>query len=167
MRALSKSKILAFRQCPRRVWLEVHRPELKADSAATEAIYTAGNRVGELARALYDANGDGTLIDRDMLGFPGVFDATAEALQRRRPVFEAAFTTGDALSLADVLLPVGKRDWRMVEVKSTTSVKDVHVEDAAVQAHIASRAGIRLARMSSSPGAMLKASRTRSLKLKA
>ena len=148
MRALSKSKILAFRQCPRRVWLEVHRPELKADSAATEAIYTAGNRVGELARALYDANGDGTLIDRDMLGFPGVFDATAEALQRRRPVFEAAFTTGDALSLADVLLPVGKRDWRMVEVKSTTSVKDVHVEDAAVQAHIASRAGIRLARMS-------------------
>ena len=33
----------------------------------------------------------------------------------------------------------------MVEVKSTTSVKDVHLEDAAVQAHVASRAGIRLA----------------------
>ena len=148
MRALSKSKILAYRQCPRRVWLEVHRPELKEDSQATQASYSAGTGVGELARTLYDRHGEGTLIDLDALGFPGVFDATAEALQRRRPVFEAAFTTGDALSLADVLLPVGNRDWRMVEVKSTTSVKDVHLEDAAVQAHVASRAGIRLAGVS-------------------
>ena len=148
MRALSKSKILAYRQCPRRVWLEVHRPELKLDSQATQAVYEVGTGVGELARTLYDRQCDGTLIDLDSLGFPGVFDATAEALQRRRPVFEAAFTTGDALSLADVLLPVGKRDWRMVEVKSTTSVKDVHLEDAAVQAHVASRAGIRLSGIS-------------------
>ncbi len=145
MRALSKSKILAFRQCPRRVWLEVHRPELKADSHVTQASYAAGTSVGELARGLYDHRGHGELIDLDALGFPAVFDATAAALQRRRPLFEAAFTTGDALALADILLPVGRREWRMVEVKSTTSVKDVHLEDAAVQAHIATRAGIRLA----------------------
>ena len=29
MRTLSKSKLLAFRQCPKRLWLEVHRPELR------------------------------------------------------------------------------------------------------------------------------------------
>ena len=145
MRALSKSKILAFRQCPRRVWLEVHRPDLKEDSQATQASYTAGTSVGELARSLYDHRAQGELIDLDALGFPAVYDATAEALQRRRPVFEAAFTTGDALALADILLPVGRREWRMVEVKSTTSVKDVHLEDAAIQAHVASRAGIALA----------------------
>jgi len=28
---LSKSKLLAFRQCPRRLWLEVHRPDLSYD----------------------------------------------------------------------------------------------------------------------------------------
>ncbi len=145
MRALSKSKILAFRQCPRRVWLEVHRPDLKVDSQATEARYEAGTKVGDVARVLYDQRRVGELIDLKALGFPAVYDATAEALRRRRPVFEAAFTTGDALALADILLPVGRREWRMVEVKSTTSVKDVHLEDAAIQAHVASRAGIALA----------------------
>ena len=29
MRTLSKSKLLAFRQCPKRLWLEVHQPQLQ------------------------------------------------------------------------------------------------------------------------------------------
>ena len=37
MRVLSKSKLLAFRQCPKRLWLEVHRPDLREDSSATQA----------------------------------------------------------------------------------------------------------------------------------
>lgn len=147
MRTLSKSKIMAFRQCPRRVWLEVHRPDLKEDSAATQASYNTGHTVGEIARRLYDRSGDGELIDIDTLGFPAVFDATAEALTRRRPIFEAAFTTGDALALADVLLPVGQRQWRMVEVKSSTSVKDAQREDLAIQTHIATKAGVKLESM--------------------
>lgn len=147
MRTLSKSKIMAFRQCPRRVWLEVHRPDLKADSAVTMASYETGYTVGDIARRLYDRNGDGELIDLDVLGFPAVFDATAEALTRRRPIFEAAFTTGDALALADVLLPVGQRQWRMVEVKSSTSVKDAQREDLAIQTHIANKAGVKLKAM--------------------
>jgi len=32
MRQLSKSKIIAYRQCPKRLWLELHRPELRDDS---------------------------------------------------------------------------------------------------------------------------------------
>ncbi|MDE2253046.1 MAG: DUF2779 domain-containing protein [Betaproteobacteria bacterium] len=147
MRTLSKSKIMAFRQCPRRVWLEVHRPDLKEDSAATQASYDTGHTVGDLARRLYDRGGDGELIDIDKLGFPAVFDATAEALASRHPIFEAAFTTGDALALADVLLPVGQRQWRMVEVKSSTSVKDAQREDLAIQAHIATKAGVNLKSM--------------------
>ena len=114
MRPLSKSKLIAFRQCPRRVWLEVHRPDLKADSAATQASYEIGYSVGDIARQIYDRDGKGELIDIDALGFPGVFNATAEALTRRNPVFEAAFTSGDALALADILLPAGQRKWRMV-----------------------------------------------------
>jgi hypothetical protein len=36
MRPLSKSKLMAFRQCPKRLWLEVHRPELREGPAATQ-----------------------------------------------------------------------------------------------------------------------------------
>lgn len=35
MRTLSKSKLLAFRQCPKRLWLEIHAPQLREDSGAT------------------------------------------------------------------------------------------------------------------------------------
>ena len=50
MRNLSKSKLIAFRQCPKRLWLEIHRPDLREDSAATQASFQVGNKVGDLAR---------------------------------------------------------------------------------------------------------------------
>jgi len=52
MRILSKSKLLAFRQCPKRLWLEIHRPELREDSAASQASFATGHLVGEIARRL-------------------------------------------------------------------------------------------------------------------
>ena len=50
MRNLSKSKLMAYRQCPKRLWLEIHHPELRADSAATEASFAIGHQVGDIAR---------------------------------------------------------------------------------------------------------------------
>jgi len=49
---LSKSKIIAGRQCPKRLWLEVHRRELGVYSAQTEAVFASGHRVGAVARSL-------------------------------------------------------------------------------------------------------------------
>lgn len=37
MRRLSKSKLIAFRQCPKRLWLELHKPELRDDSGSQAA----------------------------------------------------------------------------------------------------------------------------------
>lgn len=45
MRILSKSKLLAFRQCPKRLWLEIHHPELRTDSAATQVNFAVGHQV--------------------------------------------------------------------------------------------------------------------------
>ena len=42
MRPLSKSRLLAYRQCPKRLWLEVYRPECREDSAATQACFSVG-----------------------------------------------------------------------------------------------------------------------------
>jgi hypothetical protein len=47
MRHLSKSKLIAFRQCPKRLWLEVHRPELREDSSGAQAAFQVGYQVGE------------------------------------------------------------------------------------------------------------------------
>lgn len=147
MRSLSKSKVLSYRQCPKRLWLEVHRPKLRVDSAATEASFAVGNMVGDIARQLYDPEGSGELLDAQRDGFDYAFRRSAELLNSSQPIFEAGFSINGAMSLADVMLPVkqkGKRAWRMVEVKSSTEVKDYHRDDVAIQAYIASKAGVPL-----------------------
>ena len=140
MRLLSKSKLMAFRQCPKRLWLEVHHPELKQDSEAVQARFAVGDQVGEIARTTYDTKGNGRFIDIGELGYPTVFSATTEYMHDALPIFEAAFQCEGALALVDALLPTKKgrtSGWRMVEVKSSTSVKDVHRDDIAVQAYVA------------------------------
>ena len=148
MRFLSKSKLLAYRQCPKRLWLEVHRPELREDSAGTQARFQAGYQVGDIARRIYDPEGRGAVIDVEAEGFDGAFARTAELLiSSRQPVFEAGFEAGGALAFADVMLPEfdnGQLVWRMVEVKSSASVKDYHRDDIAVQAFVAQSAGVKL-----------------------
>lgn len=148
MRNLSKFKILSFRQCPKRLWLELHQPELRDDSAS-EASFAIGHQVGDIARQIYDPEGKGTLISVDELGFKGAFARTAELLaSSNEPVFEAAFSIPGGLALADVMLLAGNggngRSWRMVEVKSSTSVKDYHHDDIAFQAYLARRNGVDL-----------------------
>lgn len=148
MYTFSKSKVLAYRQCSKRLWLEVHRRDLREDSAATETSFRIGYSVGDLARRLYDPQAKGSLIDVQSEGFDGAFKRSLQLLETGQPIFEAGFSAGGAMAFADVMLPVrrqGKRAWRMVEVKSSTSVRDYHRDDVAVQAFVAKAAGVRLA----------------------
>ncbi len=147
IKLLSKSKLLSFRQCPKKLWLEIHRPDLAVTSAQTEASYAVGNAVGAVARRLYDPEGRGELVDVGRLGYETAFRRSRELLASGRPIFEAGFSTDGAMAFADVMLPGGKNGesaWRMVEVKSATSVKEYYRNDAAIQAFVARSAGVRL-----------------------
>jgi hypothetical protein len=145
MTALSKSRLLEFDQCPKRLWLQLHAPHLREDSTDTLASFKVGNTVGEVARRLYDPAGKGTMVTVEDGGYAAAFARTSALLSSARPIFEAGFTNGRATAFADVLLPVwraGQRAWRMVEVKSATELKDYYRTDAAIQAYIAACAGV-------------------------
>lgn len=147
MRRLSKSKLIAFRQCKRRLWLEVNRPELREDSDATKTKFNTGNMVGEIAQRLYDPDGRGETINAQVEGYESAYERTQALLEGNAPIFEAGFQIGGALAFADVMLPMGSADeisWRMIEVKSSTSVKEYHHDDIAIQAHIARKSGVNL-----------------------
>ena len=144
MRLLSKSKLLAFRQCPKRLWLEIHQPDACENSSATVATFAAGHQVGCIARQIYDPQHKGALIDPQAEGFDAAFARTQALLQTHQPIFEAGFRAQGALAFADVLLPVRRNGWRMVEVKSSTTVKDYHRDDAAVQSFLARACGVKL-----------------------
>ena len=143
MRTLSKSKLLAFRQCPKRLWLEIHAPQLREESGATLANYATGHQVGDVAQQIYDPQLRGQLINPQVEGFDEAFARTQALLRSSQPIFEAGFRAEGALAFADVLLPAGK-GWRMVEVKSSTSMKDYHRDDAAVQAFVARACSVPL-----------------------
>jgi hypothetical protein len=151
MRNLSKSKILAFRQCPKRLWLEIHKPELRDDSAS-EAVFQIGHQVGEAARRIYDPEGTGVTIDINKLGHgPALAQSAVLLSQGLTPIFEAGVCIEGSLAYADVMLPDpqdGAVAWKMIEVKSSGSVKDYQRDDIAVQAHIATSMGIRLSSIS-------------------
>ena len=138
---LSKSKLIAFRQCAKRFWLEVHRPELKVEDASAKGRFATGNRIGELAQAQYL---DGVLIAPDN-NLTSALNQTKALLEQspRKVLFEATFQAEGLLVRADLLIPA-ECGWQMVEVKSATQVKDYHLDDAAIQSWVASKAGLKL-----------------------
>jgi CRISPR/Cas system-associated exonuclease Cas4 (RecB family) len=147
MRSLSKSKLLAFRQCPKRLWLEVHRADLIEWSDQAQASFMVGHEVGEVARKLYDPKGKGVVFEPRVEGYDEVVIRTAALIDAQRPLFEAGFSAGGARAYVDVLLPLrrkGQKVWRMVEVKSSTEVKDTHKDDVAIQAYVARASGVKL-----------------------
>lgn len=136
--SLSKSKILLHRQCPKRLWLQVHKPELAEVDPAAEARFRDGNKVGDVARQLYPG---GDFIDT--LNRKEALSRTAMALETgNKPIFEAAFLHNDVLVRADLLVPE-ESGYRLVEVKSSTSVKNYHLEDITIQSWVMQHAGLK------------------------
>lgn len=134
---LSKSRILLHQQCPKRLWLKVHRPELEEIDDSNQARFATGTYVGELAQQLYP---EGALIDGDDLA-QALIDTQVILAGEKRPIFEATFQTDGLLIRADLLLPEND-GYRIVEVKSSTSVKDYYLADAAIQGWVAQQANL-------------------------
>ena len=144
MAGLSKSRIIAHLQCPKRLWLQINRPDLVVVEAAQQARMDAGNVVGDLARQLHP---DGILIDGEDLSQAVTDTATELAQPKKRPIFEATFKQEGVLVRNDLLLPV-KGGYHLAEVKSSTQVKAYHLNDVALQSQVTAQAGISLKKIS-------------------
>jgi len=129
---LSKSRVISAWQCQKKLYLEKNRPELAEVTARTESLFATGHQVGAIAQEIY-GNPDAVAIP-----FNRRMNLMVEQTKRlidaneRVPIFEATFQHEGVLVRVDVLLPdiVG---WRAIEVKASTSVKDYHVLDCAIQ----------------------------------
>lgn len=137
MASLSKSKIIAHRQCPKRLWLQINRPELIQISAATQVRLDEGNKVGDIARQNHPG---GVFIET--LNRQEAIGLTKDAVAKHQAIFEGAFFEDDVVIRADLLLPE-MDGYRLVEVKSSTGVKGYHVDDVTVQSWVMEKAGCK------------------------
>ncbi len=139
---ISKSRYLSGLQCAKRVWTEQHARKLIPETdAATQARFDEGHEVGRLATQLFPG---GLEISPGPRRWAEVVTATNKALSQRRPLYEPGFLFDGAACRVDVLVPVDQRRWDVVEVKSSTSVKDLHLEDLAFQAFVLEGAGLEI-----------------------
>jgi len=137
---LTKSKYLNGLQCPLYLWTRIHKPEeLPKTDESGQYTMDEGQMVGELAKKLFP-NG----IDISTENFSKNLEESTKLAKERKTLFEAAFTAGRLHSRADILVPVGKDEWDIVEVKSSNSVKDEHVQDVAFQKHCYGLAGLKI-----------------------
>jgi predicted RecB family nuclease len=138
---ISKSKFVAGCQCVKRLYWQVHEPRLAAEpDAATEAIMQQGHEVGILARQLFPG---GVEVSSDC-GLEQAIRATRELVANRGvpAIFEGVFEHDGVLVRVDVLHRRRDGLWRLVEVKSSTSVKEEHLDDVGIQYRAVSRSGI-------------------------
>jgi CRISPR/Cas system-associated exonuclease Cas4 (RecB family) len=139
--AISKTRLLHYFQCPKRLWLEQYSPELEDEGAYDEAAIETGRVVGEKAREVY-GKGAGHLIDHNR-GLRSAIAETTALLEAggETPIFEATFDY-DGLTVQVDVLDRSQSAPRIIEVKSSTSVKDHFLADCAIQAWTLEQLGI-------------------------
>jgi hypothetical protein len=142
---LSKTRYISGCQCHLKLWYDCYERELQTDvDVVTQAIFDTGHEVGRLARQRYPG---GVLVEADHLHAEDALAETQALLADESvpAIFEAAFQHRDVLIRVDVLERTPRGNFNLIEVKSGTTVKDVHEHDAAVQTWVLRGAGIDIA----------------------
>ncbi len=143
---LSKSRFMSGLQCHKQLWWRVHEPEAPelVSDPAQQALFDQGHLVGARAREHFPG---GVFVDAHHTDFDGRVAQTQAALAARAPaIFEAAFFVDDIFVAVDVLERT-ERGWTVVEVKSSTGVKQQYLSDAAIQTLVLRRSGLHVERV--------------------
>ena len=143
---LSKSRFGAGLQCPKRLYLECHCPELaEPPDISQQAVMDSGIAIGRLARQTFP---QGRLIEEPYFQHDAAVTETLKALRDESvsAIYEAAFTFDSVRLRVDVLSRNTDGTFDLVEVKSTTRVKEEHIPDVAIQLYAVDGSGIAVRR---------------------
>jgi predicted RecB family nuclease len=144
---LSKSRYLSGLQCHLRLWHSCFNRELASEvTPSQQALFDTGHSVGQLATRLFP---EGILIREDHLHHQEAVQTTEHVLidPNVSSIFEAAFLYHDVRIRVDILKRLDNVQWDMVEVKSSTSVKEIHLPDVAIQYYVLNGSGLKINRV--------------------
>ena len=145
---LSKSKFTRYLQCPKMLWLDTYKRELAKEDPALLRRFAEGNEVGDLAMGLMGDYVETTAYTEDgRLDIAAMLKNTGKYLsQGVENICEAAFSKNNCYCAVDILHKMEK-GYDIVEVKSSTEIKDVYLADCSYQKWVLTSAGLNIGRV--------------------
>lgn len=140
---LSKSSFIRGVQCEKHLYLyKYYYNEMDQLSEMQKAIFKRGTDVGKLAQQLFPGGIDAS--PESHLDYDEAVIVTSGLLkQKQKVIYEASFNFKDVLSVADIVVS-DKSGLKVFEVKSSTSISETYIRDAALQYWVISNCGYRV-----------------------
>lgn len=141
---LSKSLILKGIQCVKALYLAKNPPDFVfPPQPSRKARYRTGTEVGLLAQRLFPG---GVEVPYAELSVSEQVARTRELIEAGTAViYEASFAWDGIFVKVDILVRAGS-GWEIHEVKMATAVKEINLDDVAIQYHVLSRSGLSVSR---------------------
>jgi len=140
---LSKSTFIRGLQCEKSLYLYKKHYKLKdPTSPSLQAVFDQGNQIGVLAQSLFPGGVDATPSSHFRM-MESVMKTKAFLESGESIIYEATFTYNEVLAALDILVK-DKDGWKAYEVKSSTSVSETYIKDAAIQYYTIINSGIDL-----------------------
>lgn len=145
LKQLSKSDYILGLQCPLALWFKYNRKDLKPPvTEDKQALFDTGHEVGRYAQEYFV---EGVEVKAKYWEFSESVEQTQQAIRDGAEViFEASALTPDgSYSRIDILRKhPGGDGWDLIEVKSSTQLKDYHYDDISFQYHVFHSAGYKI-----------------------
>ncbi len=140
---LSKSSFIKGLQCEKQVYLYKHHYDWRDPvSESLQAVFRRGINVGILAQSLFPDGESAQLVDPTQSG--KAIKLTKELIDSDvNTIYEASFEYDDVLIISDIIVK-DKNKWNVYEVKSSTSVSETYILDAAIQYYVLSNSGLKI-----------------------
>ena len=148
MKVLSKSKFIAFKTCPKSLWLMLNKPEEGKDDPTAQKHIDDGKEVGDIAKGYFEDTidvssykKDGSLDIESMIGLTNKY-----LLEGKHTIAEASFSIDGLFCSTDLLHPTDE-GYEIYEVKATTGVEKEHIIDVAFQKYVLEKRGIKVSKV--------------------
>lgn len=143
LNTLSKSTFIRGLQCHKSLYLYKHRYFLR-DKLSPEQLakFKRGTNVGVLARQLFPDGFDASPPIHFQTA--RAVETTRELVAKKHPVIYEAYFSNKSVVVALDILEHKDGKWYGYEVKSSLSISETYLNDAALQYHVISNCGIEL-----------------------
>ncbi len=141
----SKSRYCLAWQCPKLLWLNKYRPELKPEDPSLEARFKAGNVVGDLAMELFGDFTEVTAFKEDgKLDLDKMQELTKECIANGTDnICEASFNYNGLYCAVDILRKENG-GYAIYEVKSSTHASYIYAVDISYQKYVLEHSGVNV-----------------------